>query len=66
MTELSIILPTYNEKDNIIILINKIIKITKNYKYTRWGMLIYKKQNSVLSFFRWKNRTKNSFRITSV
>ena len=33
MTELSLILPTYNEKDNIIILINKIIKITKNYKY---------------------------------
>ena len=31
MTELSIILPTYNEKKNILILVNKIIKLLKNY-----------------------------------
>ena len=32
MKKLSIILPTYNEKNNIIILVSKIIKILKNYQ----------------------------------
>ena len=31
MTNLSIVLPTYNEKDNIIELINKIKDVIKNY-----------------------------------
>ena len=32
MFEISVILPTYNEKDNIVILVKKISKILKNYK----------------------------------
>lgn len=33
MTNLSIVLPTYNEKDNIIDLINKIKEVIQNYSY---------------------------------
>ena len=33
MNKFSIIIPTYNEKKNILILINKITKYTKNFTY---------------------------------
>ena len=33
MTNLSIVLPTYNEKDNIIDLINKIKEVIQKYSY---------------------------------
>jgi len=35
MIKISIVLPTYNEKTNIIILVNKIIKITKDFQKKR-------------------------------
>ena len=57
MTTLSIILPTYNEKDNVIILVNRIIKLLNNFPSKE--IIIVDDSSSDKTYSLVKNKFKN-------